>query len=86
MGIVAVWALVLLLLPSCLRLVLGPTVWDRMLGFSQVSALTIPLLVLLAVLYRLDYLLDIAITYALLGFIGTIFMARFIRSRGKERA
>ena len=77
-------ALLLLMALSSLRMILGPTAWDRLLGFSQLSALCIPLLALMAVQYRLDFLLDIAITYALLGFIGTVFIARFIRHRGKE--
>ena len=78
------WGLLLLITLSALRMILGPTSWDRLLGFSQLSALCIPFLVLMSILFRLDYLLDIAITYALLGFIGTLFMARFIRRRGKE--
>lgn len=83
---IVMWVLLLLIGLSALRMVLGPTSWDRLLGFSQLSALCIPFLVLMAILYGLDYLLDIAITYALLGFIGTLFMARFIRRRGKEEA
>ncbi len=83
--LMAVMGILLLLITlSSLRMILGPTAWDRLLGFSQLSALCIPLLALMAVHYRLDFLLDIAITYALLGFIGTVFMARFIRHRGKE--
>ena len=82
----AMWGLLSLIALSALRMVLGPTSWDRLLGFSQLSALCIPFLVLMSILHGLDYLLDIAITYALLGFIGTLFMARFIRRRGKEDA
>lgn len=65
------------------RIVKGPSIWDRLLGFNLFSVTIILLLVIYAVIKDINYLLDIAIVYALLGFIGVVFIARFIQGRGK---
>ncbi|MCT4542679.1 MAG: MrpF/PhaF family protein [Vallitalea sp.] len=36
-----------------------------------------------AILYDLPYLIDIALVYTLLGFIGIIFISRFVKGKGK---
>ncbi len=64
-------------------LIKGPSIWDRLLFLNLFSLTILILMVLYALLKDLDYLLDIAIVYALLGFIGIVFMARFIQRRGK---
>lgn len=57
----------------------GPTIWNRLLGLNLVSTKIISLMILFAVMFDLSYVLDIAIAYTLLGFIGIIFIARFVR-------
>lgn len=65
------------------RIIKGPSVWDRLLGLNLFSLNMIILMILYALINNLNYLLDIAITYALLGFISIVFIARFIQRRGK---
>ena len=65
------------------RIIKGPSVWDRLLGLNLFSINMIILIVLYALITNLDYLLDIAITYALLGFISIVFIARFIQRKGE---
>jgi len=65
------------------RIIKGPSVWDRLLGLNLFSINVIILMILYALMTDLDYLLDIAITYALLGFISIVFIARFIQRKGK---
>ncbi len=77
------WVLVLLSIVTAVRMVIGPTLWDRLLGFSQFSAILVLILVFYALVKQQEYLLDVAITYVLLGFIGIVFMSRFIRDRGR---
>ncbi|NLO36921.1 MAG: pH regulation protein F [Clostridiaceae bacterium] len=64
------------------RILLGPTVWDRLLGLNMIASKILIAIVILARLMDLSYLLDIALVYAVLGFLGTILMARFIEKRG----
>lgn len=65
------------------RIIKGPSVWDRLLGLNLFSLNMILLMILYALYMDINYLLDIAITYALLGFIGIVFIARFIQRKGK---
>lgn len=66
-----------------LRIIKGPSVWDRLLGLNLFSLNMILLMILYALYSNINYLLDIAITYALLGFISIVFIARFIQRKGK---
>lgn len=65
------------------RIIKGPSIWDRLLGYNLFSITMIILMILYANIMELDFLLDIAIVYALLGLIGTVFITRFIQRKGK---
>ncbi len=66
-----------------LRIILGPTVWDRLLGFNLVSTKINILIVLYALIADKSYLLDLALTFVFLSFISVIFIANFIEKKGK---
>jgi len=66
------------------RAVLGPSIWDRLLGLNLITTKIIVIIVLFSSLSDLPYLVDLAIVYALIGFIGTIFTALFLMTRVKE--
>jgi multicomponent Na+:H+ antiporter subunit F len=71
LAILAVMGLVLV------RAIVGPTVYDRVLAVNMFGTKTVLLLALLAFISgRLD-VLDIAIAYALINFIGVIAVLRF---------
>ncbi len=72
-----------LVLIMALRIFLGPTVWDRLLGFNLLLSKILMLIVLFSIIFEKSYLLDIAITYALIGFVSTLFIARFLKDGGK---
>lgn len=65
-----------------IRTILGPTIWDRMLGMNLISSKIIMAIVVFALILDKSYLLDIAIAYTLIGFIGMVLIARFIERRG----
>jgi len=66
-----------------IRIILGPTVWDRLLGFNLVSTKINILIVLYALIADKSYLLDLALTFVFLSFISVIFIANFIEKKGK---
>jgi len=66
-----------------LRILRGPTIWDRILGLNLFSAIIIMLILLISIIEDLNYLVDIAIVYSLLGFISIIFISRFVERKGK---
>ena len=65
-----------------IRTLIGPTIWDRLLGFNMISSKIIMAIVIYSVTTRHSYYLDVALAYSMLGFIGTIIIARFIEKRG----
>lgn len=64
-------------------LVKGSSIWDRLLFLNLFFVYMLLAMVVYALIMAIDYLLDIAIVYALLGFIGIVFTARFIQRKGK---
>jgi len=72
---------------SLYRIAAGPTVFDRTIGAGLIGTNAVLLLVLIGVLYRrVDMFVDLALTYALLNFIGIVALAKFFeRSRETDR-
>jgi len=69
---------VALLLPFY-RVVKGPTVFDRMLGVGMIGTKTVMLICLLATFFeRMSMFVDIAVSYAMLNFIGALVVAKYL--------
>lgn len=63
-----------------IRLLKGPTVFDRLLSIGAIGGKTIALVLLVGLAYnRLDMFIDIALAYALLNFISGIIVAEYFR-------
>jgi multicomponent Na+:H+ antiporter subunit F len=75
-------ALIILAIASGIVIIRGDTIWDRLLGLSLFSTKIIILIVLYSLIQKKSYIMDIAIAYSLLGFIGIILIARFIQNKG----
>ena len=69
---------------SLLRLFLGPTSPDRVVALDTVNTLVVGIMIGLGAFYEQVILIDIAIVYAILSFVTTLFIARYISSR-KEK-
>jgi len=74
-----------LLVPYGIRVIVGPSVWDRLLGMNLIASKIIVIIVLFASINNAAFLLDFAIIYALSGFIGTIFIAMFASERDTRK-
>ena len=75
-------ALVVLMILSLVRAVIGPTILDRILGGNVIGTKTVVLLLLIGLLYdNLGMFIDIAIAYALLNFIATLGATKFFLHR-----
>ncbi len=59
----------------------GPGVPDRMLAIDTLATVVLGMLVVLSTMTGLAYLMDIAIALALLGFVGTLALAKQIEGR-----
>ena len=81
MEIVIYIALIFIVLGSLLsfvRFVKGPTAADRAIALDTLSVIGIAGIVLLGYLFKRYIYIDLALVYAILGFIGIIVIARFI--------
>lgn len=62
----------------------GPGVLNRAAGISAIGTKTLIILLLMGVIYdRIDMFIDISIAYALLNFIGTVVLAKYIETTGE---
>jgi multicomponent Na+:H+ antiporter subunit F len=64
------------------RLILGPTIPDRIVALDTINTIVIVIMVVLAAAFREIILVDIAIVYALLSFVTTLYIAKYIE-KGK---
>ncbi|MGB0921115.1 MAG: monovalent cation/H+ antiporter complex subunit F [Alphaproteobacteria bacterium] len=67
---------------ALVRLLAGPTVYDRVLAVNMFGTKTVILIALFGFLTERPEFLDIALAYALINFIGTIAVLKFFRYRG----
>ena len=63
---------------SIVRFIKGPTAADRTIALDTLSIIAVAVLVLLGYLYNRYIYIDLALVYAVLGFVGIIVIARFI--------
>lgn len=67
------------------RVVIGPTIHDRLIGVNVVGVNAVLLLVLLGVVFdRLEMFIDLAIVYALLSFVSFIAMGKYFERSQRE--
>lgn len=72
-------AITILSLASIYRAIAGPTIYDRVISVGVIGTKTVMLLCLIGLLYnRLDMFIDIALAYALLNFVITLAVAKYI--------
>lgn len=70
---------------SMIRMILGPTVWDRLLALNLVSAKTILLIAVYAVYTKRPVLLDVSLSAGIIGFLTITLFSRFILAGGREK-
>lgn len=63
---------------ALIRLIIGPSVPDRVVAVDTINTLTVATLILLGVVYQQYIFIDVAIVYALLSFVSTLYIAKYI--------
>ena len=71
---------------ALVRAIAGPTVYDRILAVNSFGTLTVLALSVIGFLMGRPDFLDIALVYALINFIGTIAVLKFLRYGDFARA
>lgn len=63
---------------ALVRLIIGPTNPDRVVAVDTINTLTVAVMILLGVVYQQYIFIDVAIVYALLSFVSTLYIAKHI--------
>jgi len=72
----------LCIIVSLVRLILGPKAPSRIVGLDTINTLVVVSMVVLGAAFDEVILVDVAIVYALLSFITTLYIAKYIE-KGK---
>jgi len=76
--LVVVIALALCIILALIRVLLGPTAPDRAVGVDTINTMVIVGMVAFGAAYQEVIYIDVAIVYALLSFISTLFIAKYL--------
>ena len=69
------------------RVVMGPSIIDRIIGVNVIGTKTIAVIVLTGYLFeRVEFFIDIAFVYALINFIGALALSRYFEEKGVEHS
>jgi len=76
--LIVVIALSLCVILALIRVLRGPTAPDRAVGVDTINTIVIVGMVAFGVAFREVIYIDVAIVYALLSFISTLFIAKYL--------
>jgi multicomponent Na+:H+ antiporter subunit F len=76
--LIVVIALMLCSILALIRVIRGPTAPDRVVGVDTTNTMVIVGMIAFGIAYREVIYIDVAIVYALLSFISTLFIARYL--------
>jgi len=71
-------ALVLSIIMAIIRIIRGPTAPDRIVGLDTVNTIVIVSMVIFGAAFNEVIYIDVAIVYALLSYISTLFIAKYL--------
>lgn len=77
--------LALLMLATLVRAILGPRFTDRIIAVNVINTLVVAIIVLLSVWLREDFLVDVALVYALLSFLTVVVVSRLVLVRRRRQ-
>jgi multicomponent Na+:H+ antiporter subunit F len=71
-------AIILCVIMAMIRVIIGPTIPDRVVGVDTINTIVIVGMVIFGAAYKMVIYIDVAIVYALLSFISTLFIAKYL--------
>lgn len=70
--------LIFIALLASYRLFMGPTVYDRLISMNVVSIVVTMIFIIMSIESGLELYLDIAVSFILLSFVGTIAFTKYL--------
>lgn len=79
--LITIIVLGILILITCIRIIIGPTAPDRVVALDTMSTIVVGALIVLSAIFNSVTYIDIAIVYALLSFISTLYIAKYLSEK-----
>jgi len=76
--LIVLFALLLCAIMAIIRVIRGPTAPDRVVGLDTINTIVIAGMVIFGAAFQEVIYIDVAIVYALLSFISTLFIAKYL--------
>ncbi|MBN2065675.1 MAG: cation:proton antiporter [Candidatus Thermoplasmatota archaeon] len=76
--LVVLFALLLCVIMAIIRVIKGPTAPDRAVGLDTINTIVIVSMVIFGAAFNEVIYIDVAIVYALLSYISTLFIAKYL--------
>ena len=67
------------------RVIFGPTPWDRLIAMNLISSKVVSIMIAAALLFRRNIYMDVALVYAIIGFVSTIAVTRFLEGEVNKK-
>ncbi len=83
--VITIILLIVTIFISLIRMIIGPTVWERLLALNLISAKTILILAIYGVYKENVLLLDVAFSYGIIGFLTITLLSRLILKGGRQK-
>ncbi len=83
--VLTLFIMILAIFVSFIRLILGPTIWDRILMVNLISAKVVMFVAVYAIYENSTTILDIAISYGIIGFLTITLLSKYIMTGGREK-
>ena len=82
--LICMFAMAAMLLMLLIRAIRGPRYTDRILAGNMISNNTMAFICLLAIFLHEDFIFDVAVIYAVLGFIAVVVLSKIIVAKEKK--
>ena len=70
-----------LMLVCLIRAFLGPTIADRLVAVDAINTQIVVALIVLGTAFKEIIYIDVAIIYAMLGFVSTLYLAKYLEGK-----
>lgn len=74
----------IIIIGSMYRAIKGPSAADRLIAINVIGTKTIILILMISVLFKEEYFVDVALVYALISFVSSIVIANYIEKLGGQ--
>jgi multicomponent Na+:H+ antiporter subunit F len=83
--VITMFVTIVAILISFIKMIISPTIWDRILMVNLISAKVVIFVAVYAIYVDSILILDIAISYGITGFLTITLLSKYIMTGGREK-